>query len=109
MIELTHEALEEEHTHILLDDWHLGGPNSTDPRADSRWAPTTYEYYDGRAQRIHVTQVPLCDDEALDYFTTVAGWGKGFNPVWVSATRPDRSVQMLPFTYNKATDEIEER
>lgn len=107
MIDLIHEALGEEHAHEFPDDWTFGGPNETDPRADPRWKPTTYEYYDSKVRRIHVTQVPLCDDEALDYFTKVAGWGAGFDPVWVSAKRPDGNMEMLPWTYSKATDEIE--
>lgn len=96
----------EPHTHELPDNWFLGGPDGLDPRSDTRFRPTVYEYYNASVQVLHTTVVPFCDMEALDYCTTVAGWGSGFIPVWVSAKRPDGVVEMLPWTYDKKTDEV---
>ena len=98
---------EPEHTHEYPDDWTFGGANETDPRADPRWHPTTYEYYDDKLRRIAQTQVPICDDAALDYFTNIANRGADWNPVWIAAIRPDqRGAEMLPFKYNKADDTV---
>ena len=90
--------------HVYPGDWIFGGANESDPRADSRWRPTTYEYYNSRIQIIHVTQTPICDEEAIDHFTWVANLGKGFDPVNVSARRPDGTIEMLKVRYDKATD-----
>ena len=98
-------SFEPPHTHEYPDDWIFGGATGDDPRADRRWHPTTYEYYNDRLERIAVTQVPLCDDEALDYFTKVGEWGKNFNPVWLWAVRPE-GITVLPFTYDKSTDTV---
>lgn len=106
MIELIHTANGTEHTHTFPDDWIFGGPNEMDPRADPRWRPTTYEYYSGKVQVLHVTQVPLCDEEALDYFAKVSSWGNGYDPVWCSVKRPDQAVEMLPFTFDAATGKV---
>lgn len=97
------------HVHEYPGDWEFGGANGLDPRADRRWRPTTYEYYNDRAERIWITQVPLCDDEALDNCTNIAGRGPGWNPVWVAAIRPDTGAEMLPWTYDKATDTLSPR
>lgn len=98
-------AFDPPHTHHYPDDWQFGGANSLDPRADPRWHPTTYEYIDANLERIHITQVPLCDDEALDYCTNVASFGPDFNPVWVWSVTPE-GVVALPFIYDKATDTL---
>lgn len=90
--------------HFYPGDWQWGGANEIDPRADHRWRPNTYEYYSDRLEIIHVTQTPLCDEEAIDNFTVVASYGPGFNPVHVSARRPDGTLEMLKVKYNKATD-----
>lgn len=97
---------EPEHTHSYPDDWQFGGPNETDPRGDTRYRATTYQYFSDRAQIIHTTQVPLCDDQAIDEFTRVAGWGPGFNPVWLKAKRPDGREEMVPWVYDKSTDTV---
>lgn len=88
--------------HEYPDDWIFGGANGLHPGADPRFKPTTYEYYDDKVAVVCLTQVPLCDDQALDEFTKVAG--RGFNPVWLSAKRPDGKIEMLPWTYDKAED-----
>lgn len=85
-------------------DWVFGGSNESDPRSDPRWRPTTYEYYNSRIEIIHVTQTPLCDDEAIDHFTWVASLGPGFDPVNISARRPDGIIEMLKVRYDKGTD-----
>lgn len=93
------------HDHIYPDDWELGGLDGIDPRVDPRWMPTTYTYYDADTTTNWVTQVPFCDDEALNYFTFIAGI-VGSNPRWVAATRPGNFVEMLPYLYDKATDTV---
>lgn len=92
------------HEHRFPSDWRFGGASGVDPRADERWLPTTYTYLSDRLDPIHVTQVPVCDNEAIDYFSKVAGWGKGFNPVWLQAKRPDGTVEILKVQYEKETD-----
>ena len=109
MIEFMHVVFGEEHWHSFPNDWEFGGPNGTDPRADRRWKQTTYQYYDSSARVIHTTQIPLCDDQAVDEFTKVANYGAKFDPKWVSARRSDGVVQMLPWVYDKTTDEVTER
>lgn len=99
----------EPHTHELPDDWKLGGASGLDMRADSRFETAVYEYYNERVQIIHTTVVPQCDMEALDYCTIVASWGPGFNPVWVSAKRADKPIEMLPWIYDKADDMVERK
>lgn len=97
---------EPEHVHELPDDWQFGGPDGLDPKADPRWKPTVYTYFDDKLFPIHVTTKPFCDDEAIDDFTLVASWGQSFNPVWIQAKRLDGTVVTLPVTYNKDTDEV---
>lgn len=92
--------------HCWPEDWIFGGPDGEDPRADPRWHPTTYEYWDGKLEICWRTQTPLCDDEALDHCTWVASLGKSFNPVWIIAIRYNGLPQKLPWEYNKETDEL---
>lgn len=96
------------HTHEFPDDWDFGGANGLDPRADIRFRATTYRYLDDKLRIIHTTQVPLCDDSAIDRFSVVATYGPAFNPVWLQATRPDGKVETLPVTYDKSTDYVTE-
>lgn len=95
------------HEHHFEAGWIFGGANGLHPGADPRWQQTTYTYYDDRAKACYTTQVPLCDDQAIDEFTKVAGYGR--NPVWLAADRPDGTVEMLPWVYDKATDSVTER
>lgn len=97
---------EPQHVHELPPDWEFGGPTGLDPRADPRWRPDVYTYFDDRLFPIHLTTVPFCDDEAIDNFTQVAGYGRDFNPVWIQVKRVDGTVETLPVTYNKETDEV---
>lgn len=92
------------HQHEYPPDWVFGGADGLDPRADERWQPTTYVYYDKDLTILHVTQTPLCDDEAIDQFTLVAGWFRDANPNWIIVTRPDRTTETLPWNYDKSTD-----
>lgn len=95
---------EPEHVHSYPDDYILGGTTGTHPGADARNQPVVYQYYDEAARPLWATVVPICDDQAIDYFTMVASFGPYFNPVWVSARSQDRTLRMLPFVYEKATD-----
>lgn len=104
MIELIHQVSDEECVHEFPDDWQFGGANGTDPRGDVRWVPTSYIYYDDKLRVVHLTQVPICDDEAIDYFTQVANYGPEFNPCFLHAKRPDGSVEPIAGRYDKTTD-----
>lgn len=104
MIELSHTVADEECVHEFPDDWDFGGANRTDPRADSRWQPTTYIYFDDRLRDVHITQVPICDNEAIDNFSKVAEYGPAFNPRWLHAKRPDGTTSPIPGHYDKSTD-----
>lgn len=97
------------HIHSYPDDWIMGGASGLDPRADPRFRPTTYEYYNEGLVLIHTTQVPLCDDQAIDEFTLVAEFGPRYNPVWLTARRPDGKLVMLDWVYDKTTDVVTPR
>ena len=92
-------------THTYPEDWIFGGANGIDPRADPRWQPTTYEYLDAFAQSVHVTQTPLCDEEALDEFTKVSSFGN-LRPVYLQVKRPGEKEHLLPFSYDESTDTV---
>lgn len=92
--------------HEFPHDWTFGGANGLHPGADPRWRPQTYEYYSDRLEIIHVTQTPMCDDQAIDEFTIVASYGPGFVPVHLSVRRPDGTIEMLKVRYDKATDTV---
>jgi hypothetical protein len=95
------------HTHEYPDDWQFDGANGLDPRADPRYRGSTYFYYDADLTLLEVTQVPLCDDQALDEFTKVAGYGPRFNPRYIQVKRPGESKPSpMPWNYYKETDEV---
>lgn len=95
--------------HEYPDDWIFDGADGSDPAADPRWRGSTYVYFDERVRPIHLTQVPRCDDEAIDMFTFVANIGPGFKPRWIQATRPNGTTQMLPVEYDIETDTAYDR
>lgn len=100
---------EPEHTHEFPDDWQFGGPHDTDPRMDPRWSPDVYVYLDEHLIEIHTTTVPFCDDEAIDAFTEVAGYGPTYTPKWIRVKRAgETAFHTLPFEYNHETDEVYE-
>lgn len=95
--------------HEFPEDWIFAGANGIDPRADVRWMPTTYQYFDEKLKLLHTTQTPLCDDQAIDEFTIVSTFGPGWNPVWIAVKRQgEEKFQMLPVKYDKATDEVKD-
>lgn len=94
------------HTHSFPEDWVFGGASGLHPAADPRWTPTTYEYYDGALHVVETTQVPLCDDQAIDEFTKVANYGPGYKPVYLSKRQPGERPHMLPWVYDKETDTV---
>lgn len=97
------------HTHEYPDDWSFGGANGLHPGADPRWETTTYTYFDDHFDPIYTTSVPLCDEQAIDQFTFVAGLGAGYNPVYLSARRRGELVGgMLPVKYSKTDDTVSE-
>lgn len=88
----------EPHTHDWPSEYPLGHPD---------WKPSTYYYYDENLKHLFLTQVPLCDYEAIDYFTTVASWGPQWNPVYLTVVRPGTNeAETLKVRYNKETDEV---
>ena len=96
----------EPHKHRFPADWFLGGSDGLDFRADARFVPSTYVYFDNRLQPIHITSAPGCDHQAIDEFSKVAGWGDGFNPVWLQVTRKGGKPETLPITYDKTEDAV---
>lgn len=91
--------------HEYPDDWKFGGANGLDPRADPRWLPTTYTYYDFQAVPVWTTQTPLCDEQAVDEFTKIRD--RGLHPKWIGKkTLGDYKTEMLPWVYDEATDEV---
>ena len=95
---------EPEHQHVYPYDWFFGGPNNTDPRADPRWTPCAYTYYDATLHPVHTTSAPLCDDQAIDEFTLVAGWG--LRPHFLAVRRPGEKEVMLPWKYDLTSDVV---
>jgi TPR repeat protein len=95
--------------HEYAWDWLFGGADQNDPRADARWKPNTYTYYDERLDIICTTQTPLCDDQAIDEFTRVAGMGPKYKPRYLSVLRPNSDKpEMLPWEYDFRTDTARE-
>lgn len=94
----------EGHLHSFPDDWKFGGANDLHPGADPRYRSSSYTYWSDQVVVLHMTSVPLCDEEAIDKFTWVAENSPGHNPVFVSVRRPDGTEQMLPVRYDKETD-----
>ena len=92
--------------HEYDDDWKFGGANGEHPGADERFAPTMYQYLDAELGYSYLASELLCDDEALDFFTTVA---TKYDPnvKWVAAKRPgETKYTVLPWVYVKATDTV---
>lgn len=96
------------HIHEFPDDWIFGGADGLHPGADTRYQPTTYIYYNEDLTEASTVSHLLCDDEALDYFSTVAKI-VGNRPKWVSVKRPGEKLVMLAWTYNTDTDELMEK
>lgn len=91
--------------HEFPADWIFGGANGSDPRSDPRWMPTTYQYYDEKLKIIHVTQTPLCDEQAIDEFTKVTEFGSQYKPVYLAVKRRgETQFEMIPVQYDQATD-----
>lgn len=91
--------------HTFPDDWVFGGADGKHPGADPRWKPTSYTYYDERLTPVWATSSPLCDEQAIDEFTVIAGYGPGFRPVYLAAHRPGVVEQeMIPVMYDPDTD-----
>jgi hypothetical protein len=97
-------AAGELHYHEYPEDWEFGGASGLHPGVDSRFRPSNYEYLDRMFRSVHVTSVPLCDNQALDEFTKVAGWG--LRPVLLKVRRPDGAEELLPFWYDSTSDEL---
>lgn len=95
------------HEHEFPDDWVFGGPSDTDPRADERFHPEGYQYFDERLNLLTTTSAYLCDDEALDAFTKVANYGPDWNPKYIAVRRRHTlKYEMMPWTYDKTEDMV---
>jgi len=93
------------HTHEYPDDWNFGGADGMDPRADPRFFPESYQYYDDRLTVLTTTSQFKCDDEAIDAFTWVANFGPDFNPKYIAKrARHTRNFEMMPWQYDKKED-----
>lgn len=66
----------------------------------------TYEYIDSSFEVLHVTQVPLSDQDALNRFSEVAQYGPTYDPIMLRVKRIDGTEEVLPWRYDKATDEL---
>jgi hypothetical protein len=98
---------DEPHVHEFPEDWRFGGANGLHPGADPRWQPVVYTYYSESLEELYITSAPLCDEQAIDEFTLVAGLGVGYSPVYLSAKRQGELVGgMLPVKYSKADDTV---
>lgn len=95
--------------HLFPADWIFGGANELHPGADRRWKPTTYSYFNAKLEIIHISQTPLCDSEAVYEFAKVQSFGPGFEPVYIQAERPDKSVKGLPYIFDPTTGSITTR
>lgn len=97
--------------HVYPDDWIFGGAGDLDPRADPRYMPDTYFYYDYKLREIYMTQTPLCDDMAIDNFTLVEQHGHFKNseshPRYLGVRRNgENEIKLLPWRYNYKNDTV---
>lgn len=82
--------------HTFPDDWEFGGAVGGDPRADKRWRPTNYVYFDRTLRPIHYTCVPLCDHAALTVFKgAVQRYRPDSKIFFIQAQRPDGTEEMI--------------
>jgi len=81
--------------HDYPDDWTFGGANGGDPRADSRWQPTLYEYMNRSLATVHVSTTPLCDHEAIHQEKPQVDTFKGSEIFYIRATRPDGTTEII--------------
>jgi len=88
--------------HEFPNDWIFGGADGIHPGSDPRWVPTIYEYMDEKLVTVHSTVVPVCDEEAFDYFTQVAEWR--LTPVYIAKHKPGEKVELIPVKYNEKED-----
>lgn len=92
-------------THEFPEDWVFGGAVGADPRADARWLPTTYEYLDRNMNRVHITQTPLCDHQAVrTQRATVDNYFPDHKVRYIIATRPDGKPEMVYADIEGAVD-----
>lgn len=99
---------EPHHVHEYPDDWVFAGADGTHPGGDARYEPSNYVYMNERLETIWTTSVPICDDQAIDYFTQVAAMGPQFNPVYLRKREPNGTYKIIPFIYDRETDEAKE-
>lgn len=109
MIEILCNYTDPPHVHQYPDDWKFGGADGLHPGADPRWKSSTYTYFNGNFQPIYVTQVPQCEDEAIDHFTFVRNIGSSYRPVYLQVKRSGAQPEMMRWVYDCDTDEVERR
>lgn len=82
-------------SHSFPPDWEFGGHLGGDPRADPRWQPSTYEYFDSKLHRIMITQAVLCDHAALTVQRAAIEQRTGGTVCYIFVTRPDGTPEIL--------------
>ncbi len=90
------------HQHKFPEGLEFGGANHLDPRADSRWIPTTYIYLDDHLREVWITQTPLCVDQAIDEFTKHASLGVKYLQRRIGRG----AVELVPVEYDRESDEV---
>lgn len=90
------------HHHEFPDDWIFGGADKSDPRADTRWSPTTYVYLDNHLNPVWTTQTPLCLDQAIDEFTKHAPLGA----TYLQYKNVGGELLLADWIYDPATDVV---
>lgn len=94
--------------HEYPDDWQFG-PNGNDPRADWRYQAASYIYLDSELDGVWQTMVPMCDEEALDNFTSVRDieMPDGITVQYIMVRRPgEGKPHLLPFKYDASNDTV---
>ena len=87
-------------------DWRFGGADECDPRADERFMPASYAYYDENLDQVWITSSFVCEEAALDAFTFVRDTLK-CRPKYIMTRRPGESVHtIMPWVYSPETDEV---
>lgn len=93
------------HTHVFPGDWNLG-PDDVSWNTDPRWVPIHYTYFDKDLNVVYHTGSFLCQEEALDSFTTVRDMGLGV-PMYLSEKKEGQEHGViLPWQYIADTDTL---
>lgn len=82
--------------HTYPDDWEFGGAKGGDPRADSRWQPTTYIFMNRNFRPIFIGSDSLCDHEAINSKRLrVDSYHTDSKVYYIQAQRPDGTEELI--------------